>query len=527
MAKVGRALVSVADKRGLAELVAGLEALGIEVVSTGGTAALLRQKGIPVTDVASATGFPEVLGGRFKTLHPLVHCAILAARDRRDHMADLERHGVRPIDLVVVNLAPFELAAAGAGCTVEQAIEAIDIGGPALIRSAAKNHAWVTVVVDPDDYDHVLGALRQGGGVPLAMRAELALKAFRLAARYDRAIAAYLASSIEGRFPVDLALDFVKAHELRGGENAHQAAALYREPSCAEPSAATATQLTGVEALSYGSLLDLDAALRLLKDLDEPAAAIVRHASPCGAAVGSTCAEAFGKASAASPAEALGVLVALSRRVDVATAERLAAASGGEAPMGFEVIAAPDYDEGALQRLAAAPAGGAGVRVVRTGAWSRESIDTKAYDGRRIVGGLLVQDRDLAVLDRGVKVATARQPTEAEWRELRFAWVCAKHAASHAVALAADGVMVGVGAGQPRCIDAARLAALHAGERAQGAALASDSPVASPDVVETAAQAGCTAIIQPGGAESDAQAVDKANELGIAMVFTGLCHLRH
>jgi len=527
MAKVSRALVSVADKTGIAELVAELDRLGIEVISTGGTARLLRQKGIKVADVSSVQGFPEILSGRFKTLHPFIHCAILARRDDRDHVATLEQHGIPPIDLVVVNLKPFEEVAARDDCTVEEAIETIDIGGVALIRSAAKNHRCVAVVTDPNDYDHVLKELREHREVPAELRAELALKAFRTAARYDRAIAAYLASNIEGRFPASLTLDFVKAQDLRYGENPHQAAAFYRDPGAAEPSAGAAVMLSGGKALSFNNIFDLNAALELVKEFGETTAVIIKHANPCGAAIGATVAEAFDRAYQGDRASAFGGILAVNRRIDAEAAERIVAPSDTEPPKFFELIVAPDYDEEALEIITGKPKWGASVRVLKTGEWTRECFDSKAYDLKRVVGGLLVQDRDLEIFGGEPRVVTERKPTEAELRDLRFAAVCAKHVKSNAIVLAKDRMLVGVGAGQMSRIDAARLAAGKAGERARGAVLASDAFFPFPDVVEVAAEAGCTAIIQPGGAKRDQLSIDKANELGLAMVFSGVRHFRH
>jgi len=527
MACVRRALVSVSDKRGAAELVAGLEALGVEVVSTGGTARFLRQQGIQVTDIPAFVGFPEIIGGRVKTLHPLIHGGILVPRDSPEELAAAERHGVRPIDLVVVNLAPFEATAARSDCTIEEAIATIDIGGLALIHSAAKNHSHVAVLTDPDDYEPVLQALRREGEVPLSLCAELALKAFRLAARYDRAVARYLAGNVEGRFPTQLTLDFVKVQDLRYGENPHQAAALYRELLAAEPSAATATPLSGSKGLSYTNLVDLNAAIELVKELDDPAAAIVRHASPCGAALAPTVGEAFDRAYESDRASAFGGVLAFNRTVDSEAAVRIVEPAAGDPPKFFEVIVAPDYADDALEIITRKPSWGPRVRVLKTGPWTRQAIDARAFDFTRVVGGLVAQDRDLAAVGREVHVVTDRQPTEAEWRDLRFAALCAKHVRSNAVVLAKDRTLVGVGAGQMTHIDAAFLAVRKAGERARGAVLAADAFLLYPDVIEAAAQAGCVAIIQPGGSHRDSLSIEAANRLGLAMAFTGLRHFRH
>ncbi|MFP4057407.1 MAG: bifunctional phosphoribosylaminoimidazolecarboxamide formyltransferase/IMP cyclohydrolase [Candidatus Brocadiia bacterium] len=526
MGRVSRALVSVADKRGVADFVAALEALGIEVLSTGGTARALRHKGIRVADVESAIGFPELLGGRFKTLHPLTHCAILALRDRPDHMAELQQHGMQPIDLVAVNLQPFG-APAGADCPVDEAMETVDIGGAALLRSAAKNHRHVTAIADPDDYDRVLAALRRDGAVPPDLRAELALKAFRVAAAYDQAVAAYLAANIEGRFPSALILEFAKAQELRYGENPHQVAALYRDPRTREPSAGGATVLSGGKALSYNNLYDLDTALELLKEFEPPAAVVVQHANPWGLAVAADAAEAFARATAGAPPSGFGGVLAVNRAVDPATAERIADAAEGPQPHVFEVIAAPDYDEQALEILMHRPAWGADLRILRTAPWAPRRPDAKAYDLKRIVGGLLVQDRDLDLFGPDLRTVTQQKPSEDQQRDLHLAAACAKHTRSNAVALARDACLVGAGAGQASHLDAARLAIAKAGERARASALAADAFLPSPEVIEAAAQAGCTALIQPGGSEHDHLAIERADQYGLAMVFCGLRHFRH
>jgi phosphoribosylaminoimidazolecarboxamide formyltransferase/IMP cyclohydrolase len=428
---------------------------------------------------------------------------------------------------VVVNIHPFEDVAARTYRTVEQAMDAIDIGGLALIRSAVKNQRYVAVVTDPDDYDRVLRELRQNGEVPAGLRAELALKAIRLTARYDRTLASYLAANIEGRFPSCLSLDFVKAQDLRYGENPHQAAAFYREPTVTEPSTASAAQLSGDKALSYNNLFDLNGALELVKEFEGPAAAIIKHANPCGGAVAATLTEAFDRAFEGDPISAFGGILAVNRTLDPETAEHVVRPSGTDQPKFFEVIVAPDYDKDALETITRKPKWGVNVRVMRTGPWARASFDAKAYDFKRVVGGLLVQDRDLALFDREIRVVTERQPTEAQWRDLRFAMVCAKHVKSNAIVFAKDRMLVGVGAGQMSRIDATMVAAHKAGERARGSVLASDAFFPFPDVVEAAAKAGCAALIQPGGAMRDQLSIDKANELGLAMVFSGLRHFLH
>jgi len=523
MGQVRRALLSVADKRALAEFAVELDALGIELLSTGGTARFLRNRGLRVADATAYTGFPELLGGRFKTLHPFLHCAILALRDRPDHMEALARHGIKPIDLVVVNLAPFEQVATRADCTVEEALETIDIGGAALLRSAAKNHHFVAPVSDPDDYDQVLRELRATGDLSPSLRAELALKAFRLTARYDRAVANYMAANIEGRFPSFLALDFCRVQELRHGQNPHQAAALYAASHVAEPCLGRATVLSGAKALSATNVLDLDVALELAKELDGAAAVLVAHGDPCGVAVATSLGEAFERACATNPRAAFGAVLALNGRVDAETARRVVAA----APKRLEAIAAPDYEEEAVEVLANAPSWGNSLRVVRVGPPARSAREPAAYRFHQVGGGLVLEDRDSGLFLEPLATPTRARPTGAQLRDLRLAAACVKHARSNAIALVREQRTVGIGAGQPTHLDAALAVSNAAGERARGAVAACDGALAFPDTLEVLAQAGCTAIVQPGGSSRDHVIVAKADELGLAMVFSGLRHFRH
>lgn len=519
--------MSVADKRGVAEFVAELDALGIEVISTGGTARLLRNRGIRVAEAADFTGFPEILGGRFKTLHPFLHCAILALRDRPDHLEALARHGIQPIDLVVVNLGPFEEVAARADCTVEEAIETIDIGGAALLRSAAKNHHFVAALCDPDDYEPALRELRATGELSPSLRAELALKAFRLTARYDRAVANYLASNIEGRFPSLLALDFRRVQELRHGENPHQAAAFYRLAHAPGPCLGAADLLAGAKALSATNLLDLEVAFELVKDLEGPAAAIAAHANPCGAAVAADVGEAFARAYATSPSAAFGAVVALNRPLDSESARRIAAPAAAGPPELFEAIIAPDYHEEALEVLVGNRTWGSSLRVLRAGPLGHGPRERAPYRFHQVGGGLVVEDEDGGVLGEPLAAPTRTKPTGAQLRDLALAAACAKHARSNALVLARDQRTVGIGAGQPTHLDAALLALRRAGKRARGAVAACDGALAFADTLEALARAGCTAIVQPGGSRHDDAMVAKADALGLAMALSGVRHFRH
>ena len=522
-----RALVSVSDKSGLVPFVTGLARLSFEVLSTGGTAQALRAAGVAVKDVSEETGFPEIMDGRVKTLHPKIHGALLGRRDADEHVAAAARHGIRFIDLVVVNLYPFEATVAKEGVSLEEAIENIDIGGPSMIRSAAKNSASVAVVTDPSDYPRVLEELERGGGVLSgATRAELARKAFETTAAYDAAIAAYLAEVTPGAapFPARLTLSGSKVADLRYGENPHQRAAFYRSGRRAPgPCVAWAETLSGKE-LSYNNLLDLEAAFELAKDLAAargPAAAIVKHTNPCGAAVADTLAEAFDRAYEGDPLSAFGGILAVSRSMDLATAERVVAKNRF-----FEAVIAPDYSAEALRALAERSGWGKDLRVLKAGARGAAPADA---DVARLRGGFLVQDRD-AVTPAEVAeatVATRRAPTDDERRDLAIAWIASRHVKSNAIVLARGDRVVGVGAGQMSRVDATEAAIKKAGERSRGSVLASDAFFPFRDGVDAAALAGVAAIAQPGGSKRDPEVIAAADEHGIAMVFTGRRHFRH
>ncbi len=524
--RVRRALLSVSDKTGLTALGQALAEAGVEIVSTGGTAAALRAAGISVTDVSDGTGFPEILDGRVKTLHPAVHGGLLARRDRPEHAEALAVHRIQPIDLLVVSLYPFE-ATVQSGAPAAECIENIDVGGPAMIRAAAKNHDAVTVVVDPADYREVATGIAARGGVSAPTRRRLAAKAFTRTAAYDSMVADWLvrqAGAEPGAFPW-YSIGGPRQRTLRYGENPHQQAALFAT-GAAGPGVARARQLQGKE-LSFNNLNDTDAAVRLVAEFSAPAVAIIKHANPAGAATAPALADAFRLALRCDPLSAFGGVVAFNRRLDTDTARAL-----GE--LFLEVVAAPEIP--APARTALAGAGRTKLRLIETGALPDPA--DPAPDVRTIAGGLLVQDRDGRQVDEAdLQVVTKRPPTAAEMRDLRFAFKVCKHVRSNAIVYARDGATVGVGAGQMSRVDAARIGARKAREAAQAAgpetSLADRSVVASdaffpfPDGLLVAVEAGATAVIQPGGSVRDREVIEAADEHGVAMVFTGVRHFRH
>jgi phosphoribosylaminoimidazolecarboxamide formyltransferase/IMP cyclohydrolase len=511
---IRRALLSVHDKTGLVELGGRLAARGVELVSTGGTAKSLRKAGVAVTEVAAVTGAPEILDGRVKTLHPAVHAGILARRDLPEHLATLDRHGLPPIDLVVVNLYPFEPTLAS-GADFADCVEQIDVGGPAMIRAAAKNQDGVAVVVDPSDYGPLLAELEARGGTEGALRRRLAAKAFARTAAYDAAIAGWLARETGDEFPQRAVLAGTRRQLLRYGENPHQRAAFYA--TGATPAGlAAATQLQGKE-LSFNNLADADAALALAAELDRPAAVIVKHANPCGAAVGETVAEAYRKALACDPVSAFGGIVACNRPLDREAAAEIARVF-------TEVVVAPGADEAARAELAAKP----NLRLLTLDAMPDPV--TAGHDVKWLTGGFLAQDRDTAkLLPTQIHVVTRRSPTGAELADLLFAWTVVKHVKSNAIVLARDGATVGIGMGQTSRVDAVRLAARRAAEHAgsRPCVVASDAFFPFPDGLLAAIEAGATAAIQPGGSVRDQEVVEAADRAGVAMVFTGIRHFRH
>jgi phosphoribosylaminoimidazolecarboxamide formyltransferase / IMP cyclohydrolase len=516
---VRTALISVSDKSGLVAFARALADRGVRILSSGGTAKTLASEGIPVETVESYTGSPEVMDGRVKTLHPRVHGGILS-RGARDQ-ADLDRLGAQEIDLVVVNLYPFERVAADPASTHEHIVENIDIGGPSMVRSAAKNHARVTVVCDPGDYQRVLDELFQSGETTAGTRAELAAKAFAHTAAYDAAISGYLSSmDAEGkrtRFPRYLTLPFERAYGLRYGENPHQGGAFYVEGNAAPGSVARAESVgAGGKELSFNNLVDVDAALDAVREFDRPAAVVVKHTNPCGAAIGRTLVEAYREARDADALSAFGGVVALNREVDEGTARALVETF-------IECVVAPSFALAALEVLR----GKKNLRLLSTGGWL--GADHPALTYKRVGGGLVVQDRDATAageVTRG-KTATKRSPTAEETKGLEFAWRVCKHVKSNAIVLAKGEATVGIGAGQMSRVVAVQIACEKAVDRARGSVLASDAYFPFPDGVEVAARAGVTAVAQPGGSVKDPDVIAAADALGLAMVFTGVRHFRH
>jgi len=523
---IRRALISVSDKTGLVGFAAALAAQGVEILSTGGTARALKDAGLAVKDVAEHTGFPEMMDGRLKTLHPKVHGGLLAIRGNREHDAAAAAHGIAPIDLLAVNLYPFEDAVAK-GAPFEECIETIDIGGPAMIRAAAKNHAAVTVIVDPGDYARVLDAMAQNGGATtLGLRKALAAKAYARTAAYDAAISAWFAATLGEAAPAWRAFGGRLALELRYGENPHQRAAFYRTGE-ARPGVATAVQHQGKE-LSYNNLGDADAAMELIAELDpavSPAVAIIKHANPCGVALGRTLAEAYAKAFRCDPVSPFGGIIALNGTIDAETAHAITAIL-------TEVVIAPDATPEARAIFAAKK----NLRLLTTGTLPDPRAPGLAF--RSLAGGFLVQSRDNVVIDDiELAVVTKRQPGAQELADLKFAFRVAKHVKSNAIVYARDGATVGIGAGQMSRVDSARIAALKSADAARaagepepltrGSVVASDAFFPFADGLLAAADAGATAVIQPGGSVRDAEVIAAADAAGIAMVFTGVRHFRH
>ena len=521
MSAIARALISVSDKTGIVELARALHEMGIEILSTGGTAKQIREAGVPVADVSSYTGFPEVMDGRVKTLHPKIHGGLLARRDVDSET--MHEHGIAGIDLLVVNLYPFEQTVAKPDCDLATAIENIDIGGPAMLRAAAKNHAWVTVVVDAGDYAAVLGELRAGRAVTPATRFRLAAKAFEHTARYDGLIASYLGArdgtdAPPAAFPRTLNLQYKKSQEMRYGENPHQRAAFYVEHAGTEASVATAKQLQG-KALSFNNVADTDAALECVKSFEEPACVIVKHANPCGVAIGDRIRDAYDRAFRTDPTSAFGGIIAFNRALDAETAATIVERQF------VEVVIAPRIEAGALETFASKE----NVRVLACG--SLPAAPQAAFDFKRVAGGLLVQDHDTGAVARGdLEVVTRRPPTEAEVRDLLFAWKVVKFVKSNAIVYCRDGMTIGVGAGQMSRVYSAKVAGIKAvdeGLEVRGSVLASDAFFPFRDGIDAAAEAGVSAVIEPGGSIRDDEVVAAADEHGMAMVFTRMRHFRH
>ncbi|WP_458527307.1 bifunctional phosphoribosylaminoimidazolecarboxamide formyltransferase/IMP cyclohydrolase [Onishia taeanensis] len=518
---VRRALISVSDKTGIVEFAKGLVAHGVELLSTGGTFRLLTEQGVAVTEVSEHTGFPEIMDGRVKTLHPKIHGGILGRRGQDD--AVMAEHAIAPIDMVVVNLYPFAQTVARPDCSLEDAIENIDIGGPTMVRACAKNHAHTSIVVDAGDYERLLAEMAdRQGAVSDATRFDLAVKAFEHTARYDGAIANYLGSKVEGGsdgLPRTYNTQFIKKQDMRYGENPHQQAAFYVEDDTSEASVATATSLQG-KALSFNNIADTDAAFECVKAYTDTACVIVKHANPCGVALGETALEAYEKAFATDPTSAFGGIIAFNVPLDAETARAIIDRQF------VEVIIAPGVSDEAVAIVAEKK----NVRLLDVAAhWPGERHP--AHDLKRVTGGLLVQDRDLGMVGRDeLKVVTERAPSEQELRDLAFAWKVAKHVKSNAIVYAQQGQTIGVGAGQMSRVYSAKIAGIKASDEGlsvPGSVMASDAFFPFRDGIDAAAAAGITAVIQPGGSMRDAEVIEAANEAGIAMVFTGMRHFRH
>jgi phosphoribosylaminoimidazolecarboxamide formyltransferase/IMP cyclohydrolase len=515
--RVRRALLSVTDKRGIADFAGGLAGLGVELVSTGGTAGELRAAGLDVRAIEDFTGFPEIMGGRVKTLHPRLYAGVLALRDDPEHMLAAEQHAVEFIDLVCVNLYPFERTAGRRGATEHEVIENIDVGGPAMIRAAAKNYGFTAVVTRPESYDAVLQELEDGDGrLSLGTRESLAAEAFTYTARYDTAIAGWFAEKQED-FPPVMMSAFEKVTDLPYGENPHQRAAFYAEVGARTHVLSMVRQVAGKD-LSFNNVLDLNSGRLLVDEFEVPACAIIKHNNPCGVAIGSSAREAYERALACDPQSAFGGVVCLNRPVDRALAEVLVAQF-------CEVLFAPRFPDDALALLESKPA----MRVLEDNEQRR--FDIAERDLKRVMGGLLVQDRDIDLEDRSeMQVVTERKPTEGEWGEMLFGWKVCKHVRSNAIVLSRELASVGIGAGQMRRVDSVRLAvekAREVGTDLQGSALASDAFFPFADGPALAVSAGVTSIIQPGGSKRDPEVVEAADAAGISMVFTHRRHFRH
>ena len=518
---VSRALISVSDKSGIAEFARALHGLGVELLSTGGTYKLLSGEGIPVTEISEYTGFPEMMDGRVKTLHPKVHGGILARRGQDDTV--MAAHDIPPIDMVVVNLYPFQATVANPDCDLPTAIENIDIGGPTMLRAAAKNHAWVTVVVNPGDYARVIDEMKNNEScISADTRFDLAVATFEHTAQYDGAIANYLGSrTITGEseeFPRTYNMQFIKKQAMRYGENPHQQAAFYVESGDRENSISTASQLQGKE-LSFNNINDTDAALECVKGFTDPACVIVKHANPCGVASGSTILEAYEKAYQTDPTSAFGGIIAFNRELDADTAKAIVDRQFAE------VVIAPGATETSAKVLASKE----NLRLLVCGQWP--SIPQAPLDLKRVNGGLLVQNTDMGVItESDLKIVSKRQPTEDEIRDLLFAWKVVKFVKSNAIVYVKNNQTIGIGAGQMSRVYSARIASIKAadeGLEVPGSVMASDAFFPFPDGIEAAAKAGITAVIQPGGAMRDDNVIAAADEAGMAMVFTGMRHFRH
>jgi phosphoribosylaminoimidazolecarboxamide formyltransferase/IMP cyclohydrolase len=533
--KIKAALISVSDKRGVVDFSKKLSAIGVKIISTRGTAKVLSEAGVSVVSIEAVTGFAEMMDGMVKTLHPKIHGGLLGLRDKAEHIAAMKEHNIEPIDLVCVNLYPFEQTIANPGCTLEEAIENIDIGGPAMIRSAAKNHKFVAVVTDPSQYDRVMEQMKQNNGaVSEKLRSELAREAFALTSAYDATIAKYLSSRVGVDFPERVSIAIKKEMPLRYGENPHQSAAFYKLAASWETSVSSARLLESGREISFNNLLDTNAAFELIKEFDEPAAVVVKHLNPCGCAVDEDILEAYRKAYEGYVVSAFGGIIAVNRKVDVELARTIMESysrfgkARGAGGFFAEVIIAPAFDEDAIEIIRTLKSWGDRVRLMETGPIDRAKIAVNEFDVRCVVGGLLLQKRDLAGWEAGeLSYPSKNRPTKEQLEDLRIAWLAAKHTKSNAIVLVKGRKVVGVGAGQMNRVEAGLIAFKNAGEEAKGAALASDAFFPFPDNVENAGKAGVACIVQPGGSVKDDEVIAAADKYGIAMVFTGKRHFKH
>ena len=516
LAKVKRVLISVSDKEGIVDFSRELSEMGAEIISTGGTHRLLKENGVPVTEVSEITGFPEMLDGRVKTLHPKIHAGILARRDVPGHMSAISEMGIEPIDMVVINLYPFKEAALKPGATLEDMVENIDIGGPSMIRAAAKNYASVAVVTDKTQYPTVLDELRSGGKLSKDTRGRLMAAAFEATANYDAMIADRMGKRFGAGFPRSFPIPLEKAMDLRYGENPNQSAAFYSDPFTPGPTVARMRQLHGKE-LSYNNILDMDKALDIAMDFEKPTAVVMKHTNPCGLASAPTISEAFATAYAVDPLSAYGCIICLNRDCDMATAEEIS-------KFFVEVVIAPRFDPDAFELLSRKK----NIRLMEVGGPIGPAEKVREYKMKKVQGGMLVQtDEDVAVDRSNLKVVSKRAPTEEEIDALLFAWKLVKHVTSNSVVYVKGERAVGIGAGQMSRVDSAKIATMKANEPTEGSVMASDAFFPFRDGVDEAAAAGVTAIIQPGGSIRDQEVIDAVDEHGMAMVFTGCRVFRH
>ncbi len=533
--RVKTALISVSDKSGVVEFSKKLSGMGVKIISTGGTARKLAEAGLKVVGIESVTGFPEMMDGRVKTLHPKIHGGLLGLRDNEEHIASMKKQGIEPIDMVCVNLYPFEQTISKEGCSFEEAIENIDIGGPSMVRSAAKNHKFVVVVTEPGQYERVIAEMESKGGcVGEELRSDFARTAFGLTACYDAAISKYLNSRRGVDYPERVALAVKKETELRYGENPHQSGSFYKLPSGGETSVSSARLLDGGTPISFNNLMDTNAAFELVKEFEEPAAVVVKHMNPCGCAVDEDIIEAYRKAYEADVVSAFGGIVALNRKVNAELSQTIMESYSrygkvkGAGGFFAEVIIAPEFDKEAVEIIRTLKAWGSRVRLMETGPIDRSKINGGEYDVRCVVGGLLLQKRDLVGWEpKELSYPTKARPTEQQLGDLRIAWLAAKHTKSNTIVLVKDRRLIGVGAGQMNRVESGLIAFKHAGEESNGCAMASDAFFPFADNVENAAAAGVACIVQPGGSKKDDEVIAAADKLGIAMVFTGKRHFKH